>query len=102
YLSAILNSNTLTEQIKIMKSSRHIFKLPFNIAIRKYNLENFTHQELSKLGKKGQEIALSTIKNALKKNKDKFSKYKIQNILKKEIEPILNKIDELLIRELIL
>jgi len=102
YLSAILNSNTLTEQIKIMKSSRHIFKLPFNIAIRKYNLENFTHQELAKLGKKGQEIALSTIKNALKKNKDKFSKYKIQNILKKEIEPILNKIDELLIRELIL
>ncbi len=100
YLSAILNSNILTEQIKIMKSSRHIFKLPFNISIRKYNLEIFTHQELAKLGKKGQEIALSTSKNALKKNKDKFSKYKIQNILKKELKSVLNQIDELLIKEL--
>ena len=100
YLSAILNSNTLTEQIKIMKSSRHIFKLPFNISIRKYNLENFTHQELAKLGKKGQEIALSTIKNTLKKNKEKFSKYKIQNILNKELKHVLNQVDELLIKEL--
>jgi len=100
YLSAILNSNILTEQIKIMKRSRHIFKLPFNISIRNYNLENFVHQELAKLGEKGQEIAHSTIKNVLKKNKDKFSKYKIQNFLNKELKPILNQVDELLIKEL--
>jgi len=98
-LSAILNSNILTEQIKIMKSSRHIFKLPFNVGIKKYDSKNLTHQQLANLGRTGQEIAISTIKNALIENKDKFSKYKIQNILNKEIEPILNQIDGLLIKE---
>ena len=100
YLTTILNSNILTEQIKIMKSSRHIFKLPFNIPIKKYDLKNPTHQQLVKLGQQGQEIAISTIEKAFKENNDKLSKYKIQNILNKELKPILNQIDELLIKEL--
>ena len=37
YLSAILNSNLLNEQIKIKKSSRHIFKIPFENPIQEYN-----------------------------------------------------------------
>ncbi|MFX0081010.1 MAG: N-6 DNA methylase [Candidatus Hodarchaeota archaeon] len=100
YLSAILNSNILTEQIKIMKSSRHIFKLPFNVNIKKYDANNSTHQQLVKLGRTGEEIAVSTIRRTFKSNKDIFSKYKIQNILDEEIDPILNQIDELLIKEL--
>jgi hypothetical protein len=100
YLSAILNSNILTIQIKIMKSSRHIFKLPFNLPIKKYDINNLTHQRLAKLGRTGEMIAISTIKNTFEKNKDKFSKYKIQNILNKELKLVLNQIDELLINEL--
>jgi len=100
YLTTILNSNILTEQIKIMKSSRHIFKLPFNIPIKKYNFKNPAHQQLANLGQKGQEIAISTIEKTFKKNNDKLSKYKIQNILDKELKPILNQIDVLLIKEL--
>ncbi len=58
YLSAILNSNLLTKQVKIMKSSRHIFKLPLDIPIKKYDINNFTHQKLVNLGKEGQEIVI--------------------------------------------
>ncbi|MFX1374824.1 MAG: N-6 DNA methylase [Promethearchaeota archaeon] len=99
YLSAILNSNILTKQIKIMKSSRHIFKLPFNIPIRKYDAKNPNHQQLVELGKKGQEIVKSVIEKILNKNKDNFSKQKIQNILIQELNSILNQIDVLLIEE---
>ncbi|MFX1278921.1 MAG: N-6 DNA methylase [Promethearchaeota archaeon] len=100
YLSAVLNSNILTEQIKIMKSSRHIFKLPFNVPIKKYDTENFNHRQLAKLSKKGHEIALSSISNILINNKEKASKIKIQKILNKELKLILNQIDEFVIKEL--
>ena len=100
YLTAILNSNILTEQIKIMKSSRHIFKLPFNIPIKKFNLKNPIHQQLAKLGQQGQKVAFSTIERFYKENKDEISKVKIQNLLNKELKSILNQIDVLLIKEL--
>ena len=99
YLSAVLNSNLLTEQIKIMKSSRHIFKLPFNISIKKYDAGNQNHQKLAKLGKEGQDIATSLVKKTLKTNENNYSKYKIQKILSQELKFILNQIGNLVINE---
>lgn len=99
YLSAVLNSNILTEQIKIMKSSRHIFKLPFNISIKKYDVGNQNHQKLAQLGKEGQDIVISLVKKNLKMNEINFSKYKIQNILIQELKLILNQIDNLVTNE---
>jgi hypothetical protein len=98
YLSAILNSTILTEQIKIMKSSRHIFKLPFNIIIKKYDEANQNHQKLAKLGKISQEIAISVFENI--SEKINLSKFKIQNILTKELKDILKQINNLLLNDL--
>jgi hypothetical protein len=100
YLSAILNSNILTEQIKIMKSSRHIFKLPFNIPIKKFDPENIIHQKLVVFGKKGKEIAEKTIIQTKKMDKNNITKAKIQEILITKLKPIFNQIDEFLIGEL--
>ena len=100
YLSAILNSNILTEQISIMKSSRHIFKLPFNIPIKKFNPENFDHQKLAELGKKGKEIAEKIISHRQKNDKKIFTKIKIQKSLNTELKPIFNQIDELFIKDI--
>jgi hypothetical protein len=99
YLSAVLNSNLLTEQIKIMKSSRHIFKLPFNISIKKYDAVNYNHQQLVKLGKEGQNIVISVFKKTLEKNGGNYSKFKIQNILVQELKVILNHINKLVLKE---
>ncbi|MHA2284109.1 MAG: N-6 DNA methylase [Promethearchaeota archaeon] len=100
YLSAILNSNKLREQIKIMKSSRHIFKLPFNIPIKKFDPENFYHQKLVEFGKKGKEIAAKTIIQAQKIDKNNFTKKKIQEILINKLKPIFNQIDEFFIADI--
>ncbi|MHA2035690.1 MAG: N-6 DNA methylase [Promethearchaeota archaeon] len=100
YLSAILNSNILTTQIKIMKSSRHIFKLPFNIPIRKFDPKNLIHQKLVTLGKMGKEIAEKTISQAQKINSNNLTKVKIQEILITKLKPIFNQTDELLIRDI--
>jgi hypothetical protein len=100
YLSAILNSSILSEQIKIMKSSRHIFKLPFNLKIKKYNSNILIHQQLAKLGKKGEEIASSLVKKIFRNHSGKLSKQKIQKILNHGLNHILNQINELLMKEL--
>jgi SAM-dependent methyltransferase len=100
YLSAILNSPILTEQIKIMKSSRHIFKLPLEIPIKKYNKKNPQHQKLTALGKRGQIIANEATNSLIKENKNLISKFKIQNHLQIKLKSILAQIDEILSMEL--
>jgi hypothetical protein len=100
YLSAILNSNIMTEQIKIMKSSRHIFKLPFNIPIKKFDPDKINHQKLVELGKKGQEIAENSTIKAQERNLNKITKFKLQNILIDKLKPIFSQIDELLIEDI--
>jgi hypothetical protein len=100
YLSAILNSSIITQQIKIMKSSRHIFKLPFDIPIKKYDPDNLNHQKLSGLGEKGYLVAKKNINTYLKNTKTKITKFQIQKILNKKLMPIINQIDEILNREL--
>ncbi len=100
YLSAILNSNVMTNNIKIMKSSRHIFKIPLDIPIKKFNEKSQNHSKLAELGKNGQETAKSTVSALLEKNKNNLSKFKIQNILRKKLTRILTQIDEILRKEL--
>ena len=100
YLIAILNSNIMTEQIRIKKSSRHIFKIPFESPIKKFNYQNKIHCKLVELGKKGQFLAKSTVDNIQKNNELNLSKIKIQNILNKRLKPIFKKIDEYLLLEL--
>jgi len=100
YLSAILNSRLMTEQIQIKKSSRHIFKIPFDIAIKKYNPAKKNHQLLAELAKNAQKIAKNTINNLNKKERITPSKLKIQKTLSKEQKLILDQIDKILIEEL--
>lgn len=100
YLSAILNSNILSKQIKIMKSSRHIFKLPFNIPISKFNPENPQHKKIAELGKEGKEMAEELINKAQQSKKSKITKKYLQQILKSELKTIFHQIDKLLIQDL--
>ena len=100
YLSAILNSPLITKQVKIMKSSRHIFKLPLDIPIQKFDINNTNHQKLAELGEKGQALAIHNINTFIKKNKGNFTKFKIQNMLNEKLKPILRQIDEILMKEL--
>jgi hypothetical protein len=99
YLSAILNSNILTQQIKIMKSSRHIFKLPFEISINKFEAKNQIHNQLAILAKRGEEIVKKEIINDFKKKNNKVSRNKIQSIINERLAPIFKEIDEFLIHE---
>lgn len=50
YLASVLNSPILTENIKIIKSSRHIHKRPLDFPILEFDIKNKFHVQLSKLG----------------------------------------------------
>ncbi|MFX0137896.1 MAG: class I SAM-dependent DNA methyltransferase [Candidatus Hodarchaeota archaeon] len=100
YLSAILNSNVLTEQVNIVKSSRHIFKLPLDVPIKKFDTKNSNHQKLAQLGRIGHKIAKQTINKFIKNNEASYTKFKIQDLLHDVLNPILIQIDEILKREL--
>jgi hypothetical protein len=97
YLSAILNSPLLSNQIRILKSSRHIFKLPLDIPIKKYDENNSDHQRLVELGIEGQKISKKTI-SSINAN-HKISKIKIQNRLQGKLKTIFSQTDEILLRE---
>ena len=99
YLSAILNSPLMTKQIQIKKSSRHIFKIPLEIPIKKFDASNKTHDNLAKLGKKCHQKVQATI-TEFSKNNSTISKLKLQNDLNKKLERELAQIDEILLHEL--
>jgi hypothetical protein len=99
YLSAILNSYLITEQVKIIKSSRHIFKLPFDLPIQKFNMNNPNHRKLAAQGRIGQALATKIINTFIKNNKGKITKTRIQKMLDEKLKPIVTKIDEILMRE---
>ena len=99
YLSAILNSPLMTKQVQIMKSSRHIFKIPLGIPIKKFNISNKNHKKLVELGKICSHLAQVTVEE-ITQNNIKVSKIKIQNILNKKLEREFVKIDEILLHEL--
>jgi len=100
YLSAVLNSPLMTDQVKIKKSSRHIFKIPFEVPIKRFNNNDINHLELTELAKKAQKISKSVTINILKKNNDNISKIKIQKALSNNLSLILKQIDEILNNEL--
>jgi len=100
YLSAILNSNLLTKQVQIMKSSRHIFKLPLDIYIKKFDINNNNHMELVELGVKGQALTKQSINTFIKNNERNYTKFKIQSMLSEKLKPVLVQIDQILKEEL--
>jgi hypothetical protein len=99
YLSAILNSPLMNKQIRIKKSSRHIFKIPFENAIKIFNPEDINHKLLADLGKKGEMISKSIYETLIKRDKRIPSKLKIQKSVDKKLSPLLNKIDKIVIKE---
>ena len=84
----------MSKQIQIKKSSRHIFKLPLESPIKEYNKYSENHQKLARLGKKGESLSKSTIEHIIEKVKLP-SKIKIQNILKKELNSLLEEMDNI-------
>jgi len=100
YLSAILNSPLMTRQVQIKKSSRHIFKIPFEIPIKIYDRNNENHRKLAELAKKAHKISETTTLELKRKHNHTISKNKIQSILSKDLAPILNEIDEILTNDL--
>lgn len=100
YLSAILNSPLMTKQVQIKKSSRHIFKIPFEIPIKIYDENNDNHRKLAELAKKAHKMAKSFTLELKRINNRTISKNKTQSILSKDLAPILNEIDEILTNDL--
>ncbi len=100
YLSAILNSPLLTNQVQIKKSSRHIFKIPFEIPIKIFDETNKYHLKLANLARKAHRISESITLEMVKKNSGTISKIKIQTVLKRNLARILEQIDEIFDDEL--
>ena len=100
YLSAILNSPLLTAQVQIKKSSRHIFKIPFDIPIKIFDETNKYHLKLANLAKEAHKLSKSLTFEMLERTSKNISKIKIQKILKENLAHILNQIDETLANEL--
>jgi hypothetical protein len=96
YLSSILNSTLMTNQIKIKKSSRHIFKIPFEVPIKRFNENNKNHRSLADLGKQCQSIAENSVTKIISKSSTPISKIKIQKFLNPVLSPFLRQIDEIL------
>jgi SAM-dependent methyltransferase len=93
YLCSILNSDMITNQVKIKKSSRHIFKLPFELPIKKFDKENDFHKKLAELGKKAEKVSEETVKTLLYKNSRGSSKISIQHALKPRLKSIIDQIN---------
>ncbi|TFG03347.1 MAG: hypothetical protein EU539_12320 [Promethearchaeota archaeon] len=100
FLSSILNSYILTEQVKIRKSSRHIFKIPFELPIKKYNPANLNHEKLSRLGKKCEDIARMVVSKMIRDEKTRITKPKLQKQLMIRLKPLLSEIDTILQTEI--
>lgn len=94
YLSSILNSNLMSKQVKIRKSSRHIFKIPFEIPIKMYNPRIQNHRKLAELGMECHNLAKKTVKEIIEKDNNNLSKIKLQNALKLTLRSSLKQIDE--------
>ena len=86
YLSSILNSPILSENIKLIKSSRHIHKRPFLFPIPIYDNENPIHRKLANKGKK-----YETVVQDLFFNNPKITPLKVRVFINKK----LNKLDVL-------
>jgi len=83
YLSAILNSPTLSKNIKLIKSSRHIHKRPFSFAIPLYERDNEMHKSLARKGIKTEAVVQDLVLNNPNINSEKVRviiNYKLRKI----------------------
>jgi SAM-dependent methyltransferase len=96
YLSAILNSDFISNQIKIKKSSRHIFKIPFDVPIKVYDENDKNHKKMAELGKLCENLVKSIIQQQNIRENPHFSKFRIQIIIKRELKTYIEQIDEIL------
>ncbi|MFX0071808.1 MAG: hypothetical protein ACFFAO_12025, partial [Candidatus Hermodarchaeota archaeon] len=78
------------------KSSRHIFKIPFEIPIKQYNFKNPNHQKLVIIGRKCEILVKNTIDHNFKTRNESISKVKLQKKLAELLNPFLIKIDKIL------
>ena len=90
----------MTDQVQIKKSSRHIFKIPFEIPIKIFDETNKNHLILANLAKKAQKASETLFLETLKRNGKDVSKNKIQTLLNENLTDILIQIDEVLDEEL--
>ena len=90
----------MTKQIQIKKSSRHIFKIPFDIAIKKFDPTNLNHSKLAQLGREAFELGCEFVPKIILQADNNISKTKIQNALRKELKSILSKIDIYFIKDI--
>ncbi len=100
YLTAILNSNLIAKHVRIVKSSRHIFKLPLDVLIKEFDKSNSNHLKLAELGRECCSIAKNITDDFIDINGPRISKIKVQEVLKEKLHPNLLKIDEILKKEL--
>ena len=90
----------MSKQVKIRKSSRHIFKIPFEIPIKMYNPRIQNHRKLAELGMECHNLAKKTVKEIIEKDNNNLSKIKLQNALKLTLRSSLKQIDEIFQLEL--
>ncbi|MHA1755449.1 MAG: hypothetical protein ACTSVV_01680, partial [Promethearchaeota archaeon] len=80
---------------------RHIFKIPFETNIKKFDPNNINHKKLAKLGKIAEDNVKAVLKKIPAESLNKFSKFKIQEMIIDEIKDILIEIDDILKKDLI-
>ena len=94
YLSAILNSPTLSRNIKLIKSSRHIHKRPFLFPIPFYDETNKLHNLLAKKA-----MECETIVQDLFLKNPKINAEKVKQLINQELNFINDKVEQIIFKE---
>lgn len=95
YLIAILNSPKISEQIKIRKSSRHIFKKVLEFSIKKYDNTNQIHLKLSEIGAIATKKSKDECDRLLSESNYNITRNKIQSHILKHLLPLLEESDKI-------
>ncbi len=85
YIASVLNSLLMSQNIKIVKSSRHIHKRPLDFPIPEYDPKNTKHKKLSSLGIQAEKV----VSKILEAHPD----FK-PGIIREKIRTILSQIDD--------
>ncbi len=93
YLSAILNAPILSNNIRFIKSSRHIHKRPFSFPIPQFDDSNEKHLMLSKLGKKYHDIVRDIVNNNPSINAEK-----VRILINKKLEELNALVEKVVFR----
>ncbi len=93
YLSAIFNSPSFSEYVKLIKSSRHIHKRPFSFPIPLLNENNELHKSLSKKAEKCETI----VQDLFFKNPN-INSEKVRTIINHKLKVINGIVDEIVFK----